>query len=118
MVQYSHYKIGPEIARLFYTLNKPQDALELLKNQEINVLFNNFQTNFILANLLYDREMYQDVIEIFYFVIEKQYHGKKYYPSITNLFFAANYKLVNFYIIFLRIIVNLNQIFNENLNLK
>ncbi|EEB10418.1 hypothetical protein Phum_PHUM040620 [Pediculus humanus corporis] len=60
VVQYSHYKIGPEIARLFYTLNKPQDALELLKNQEINVLFNNFQTNFILANLLYDREMYQD----------------------------------------------------------
>lgn len=48
----------------------------------------------LLLDLLYENEMYNDILETFHLIKEKQISGSKYPRNIVVLTLAACYKLV------------------------
>lgn len=80
--------------RLYYLLNKPTEALKLVTNPETTLIFREVTSLLILATLLFKNEMYEEVIQLFHIMIEKQFQGKKFPHNLVIMYFASCYKLV------------------------
>lgn len=80
--------------RLYYFLNKPFEAMALLEDKELGKLFNQVTSFIVLLDLLYEHQLYEDVIEVFKEMIDRQLSMNRFNREAALIFFAACYKLV------------------------
>jgi len=92
-LRFGNYIFGPVIMRMFYLLNKHEEAYECFKSPELNGLFDQLITYQILLDLLYENQQYNKILEAFNIIKERQIEGIKYAKNVVVLAFAACYKL-------------------------
>ncbi|KAJ9586257.1 hypothetical protein L9F63_020119 [Diploptera punctata] len=92
-IRFGSYIFGPVVMRMYYLLNKPEDALKAFKDPDMEGFFSQLGTYQILMDLLYENEMHQDVLDIFEIVKGRQHQDSKYPRNVVILTLAACYKL-------------------------
>lgn len=80
--------------RMYHHLNDPKSALEAFKEAELDGFFDQLASFQILCDLLYSNKMYDEVLEVFEIVKQKQLQMTKYPRNVMVLVFASLYKLV------------------------
>lgn len=100
-MRFGSYSAGPEIMRLFYILNKPSEALKLIQDPELCVMFSEMTCIVVLADLLLKNEMYDDIIKLFHYLESLQFHNRKYPSNAVILYYAACFKLVIFFFLYI-----------------
>ncbi|KAB0804820.1 hypothetical protein PPYR_01790 [Photinus pyralis] len=92
-LRFGNYVFGPVIMRLFYFLNKHEEAFQCFKSTELNGLFDQMMSYQILLDLLYENQRYNDILEAFEIIKSRQIEGVKFARNVVVLMFAACYKL-------------------------
>lgn len=86
---------------MYYYLNKPDEALTMFKDESLDGFFDQYITYQLLLDLLFINERYNDMLDVFKLVKQRQINGTKYPKNVVVLCFAACFKLVcNFYQLF------------------
>ncbi|XP_054277522.1 pentatricopeptide repeat-containing protein 2, mitochondrial-like [Macrosteles quadrilineatus] len=91
-LRFGSFVFGPVIMRMYHTLNKPKEALKIFKNPDVDGFFDQIASFQILMDLLYNNEMYDEVMEVMDIVKNKQLPGNRYPRNVVVLTFAAAYK--------------------------
>uniref|UniRef100_A0A224Z5Q3 Pentatricopeptide repeat domain-containing protein 2 n=1 Tax=Rhipicephalus zambeziensis TaxID=60191 RepID=A0A224Z5Q3_9ACAR len=92
-LRFGTFVFGPVALRLFYHLKKPDIVLQLFKDQELDGFFDQFSSYQIAMDLLFKEQRYQDVVDIFNSMQQKQLYGTKYPRECVVLALGACYKL-------------------------
>lgn len=92
-LRFGNYIFGPVIMRMFYLLNKPEEALQCFKATELDGIFDQLITYQILLDLLYENQKYENMLEVFELIKNKQIDGIKFAKNVIVLTYAALYKL-------------------------
>ncbi|KAH8038664.1 hypothetical protein HPB51_002808 [Rhipicephalus microplus] len=92
-LRFGTFVFGPVVLRLFYHLKKPDAVLQLFKDQELDGFFDQFSSYQIAMDLLFKEQRYQDVVDIFNSMQQKQLYGTKYPRECVVLALGACYKL-------------------------
>ncbi|XP_037562680.1 pentatricopeptide repeat-containing protein 2, mitochondrial [Dermacentor silvarum] len=92
-LRFGTFVFGPVALRLFYHLKKPDIVLQLFKDQELDGFFDQFSSYQIAMDLLFKEQRYQDVVDIFKSMQQKQLYGTKYPRECVVLALGACYKL-------------------------
>ena len=58
------YEFGPIVMRMFHHLNLPDSALQCVNDPTVSDYFTSFAANTVLADLLYENQRYQDVLNL------------------------------------------------------
>lgn len=80
--------------RTYHFLNEPLQALEIVKDPELDGLFDQLVTYQILMDLLHRNGMYQEILDLFEVVREKQIQGVRFPRNVVILTMASCWKLV------------------------
>lgn len=88
--------------RMFYFLNKPEEALQCFKNPDLDGFFDQLMSYQILMDLLFINGKYDEVLEVFEIIRAKQIQTAKFPKQAVVLTLASLYKKVN-YVFFLNI---------------
>ncbi|KAL1502192.1 hypothetical protein ABEB36_007370 [Hypothenemus hampei] len=94
-LRFGNYVFGPVVMRMFYVHNKPDLALECFKSEELTGIFDQHISFQLLLDLLYENQRYQEMLDVFQIISEKQLEGQKYPKNVIVLILAACYKLNN-----------------------
>ncbi|CAG9860819.1 unnamed protein product [Phyllotreta striolata] len=94
-LRFGSFIFGPVVMRLFHHHNKADLALECFKSPELDGFFDQIISYQLLLDLLYENEKYNEVLECFQFIKEKQLEGVRYPKNVVVLTMAACYKLNN-----------------------
>ncbi|KAF5307140.1 hypothetical protein FQR65_LT00656 [Abscondita terminalis] len=94
-LRFGNYVFGPVIMRMFYALNKHEEAYQCFRNPELEGLFDQLMTYQLMLDLLYENRRYNDVLEAFKFIKDKQIEGIKFAKNVIVLVFAACYRINN-----------------------
>lgn len=81
--------------RTYHFLNAPAEALALVRDPELDGMFDQLVTYQILMDLLYQNEMYQDVLDLLEVLQEKQVQGVKFPKNAVVLAMASCWKMVS-----------------------
>lgn len=92
-VRFGNFIFGPVIMRLFHHLQDSDTALSLFKDESLNGFFDQLITYQILLDLLYKKGKYQEILDTFNIIRERQLQGSRYPKHSIILVFAACYKL-------------------------
>ncbi|KDR07029.1 pentatricopeptide repeat-containing protein 2, mitochondrial-like [Zootermopsis nevadensis] len=92
-VRFGSYVFGPVIMRMYYFLNKPDEALKVFKDPALEGFFAQLSTYQILMDLLFENERYQDILDVFEIIKGRQHQEAKYPKNVVILTFAACFKL-------------------------
>ncbi|KAF2896595.1 hypothetical protein ILUMI_09580 [Ignelater luminosus] len=92
-LRFGNYVFGPVIMRMFHTLKKPDEALECFKATELDGLFDQLITYQILLDLLYESEKYNEILDCFGIIKDRQIEGIKFAKNVVVLTLAACYKM-------------------------
>jgi len=92
-LRFGTYIFGPVAMRMFYYLNEAQTALQCFKENSSNGFFDQWTSYQILLDLLYNNGMYQDVLDTYDIIREKQMEGSKFPKYAMIIVFGALYKL-------------------------
>lgn len=92
-IRFGSYVFGPVVMRLYYFLNKPDEALKVFKDSELEDFFAQLGTYQILMDLLYENSRYQEILDVFDIIKNRQHQDAKYPKNVVILTFAACYKL-------------------------
>lgn len=115
-LRFGSFKFGPIVMRMFHILNQPQLAMKVMK-VKISKIFMIFLPNFqcfqdqenfdgffdqlitfqIYLDLLYNNEMYNEVLVAFKEIEQKQLEGALFPRNSFILALAACYKLVRYF---------------------
>jgi pentatricopeptide repeat domain-containing protein 2 len=95
-LRFGNYVFGPVVMRMYYFLNQPKAALELLKDPELEGFFDQLSSYQVLCDLLYNNGMYQEVLDVFEIVKSRQVSGTRYPRNVLMLVFASCYKMVSY----------------------
>lgn len=77
-------------------INDPKEALSLVQNQQTVGLFDQFMTYQLLMDLLLKNKMYNEVVDIFLLVQERNIQGNRFPKNCFILALAALYRMVTF----------------------
>ncbi|XP_075217006.1 pentatricopeptide repeat-containing protein 2, mitochondrial-like [Lycorma delicatula] len=91
-LRFGSFVFGPVVMRMYYNLNKPLEALKLIKNPELDGFFDQIMTFQVLLDLFYNNKMYDEVIEIFEILKKKQLSGTKFHRHPLVIVTAACYQ--------------------------
>ena len=80
--------------RFYHLANKPTEALALLTNPKTVGLFDQFTSYQIAMDLLLENKMYNEVIEVFKIVQQRNIQGSKYPKNPVILVMAAFFRMV------------------------
>ncbi|ENN72972.1 pentatricopeptide repeat-containing protein 2, mitochondrial [Dendroctonus ponderosae] len=94
-LRFGNYIFGPVIMRMFYVHNKPDLAVECFKSEELRGIFEQTISYQLLLDLLYENQKYQEILDLFEIITDKQVEGLKYPRHAVVLAMAACYKLNN-----------------------
>lgn len=94
-VRFGNYVFGPPVMRLLYHLGDPNTALKLFKDEamEQNGFFDQIVTYQLILDLLFTKGRYQDVLDTFEIIKNRQVQGGRFPKNVVVLAFAACYKL-------------------------
>lgn len=88
------YDFGTVVMRYFYHIERPDNALRLFQDPELEGFFNQPKACQILCDMLYKRARYQDVIDVFDAIRSRLIPtGGTVSERVLKLAFAACYKL-------------------------
>lgn len=79
---------------MYYYLNDPKGALEAFNNPDLENFFDQLVSFQILLDLLYNNQMYSEMLEVYETIKNKQVQMTKYPRNVMVLVFAALYKMV------------------------
>lgn len=85
--------------RMFHHLNKSEEALTCFKSDELIGFFDQYMSYQLLLDLLYENQKYNQILEVFDIIKNKQLEGTKYPKNVVTFVLAACYKLVIDFII-------------------
>lgn len=90
--RFGNFIFGPPTMRMFHHLQDADTALEMFKNESLNGFFDQPISYQILLDLLYKEKRYQDVLDTFENIKQRQVFGGRYRGNVIVLAFAACYK--------------------------
>lgn len=92
-LRFGTFIFGPVVMRMYYHLDQPVEALKCFIELEKDGFFDQLISFQILMDLLLKHDMYQETLDVFEIVKNKQLHGSKYPKNAVVLAFAACFKL-------------------------
>ncbi|CAN7945603.1 unnamed protein product [Ixodes pacificus] len=92
-LRFGTFVFGPVALRLFYHLRKPDIVVQVLKDEELDGFFDQFSSYQIAMDLLFKEQRYQDALDVFASIQNKQLYGTKYPRECMVLALASCYKL-------------------------
>ncbi|XKL68458.1 hypothetical protein PGB90_003949 [Kerria lacca] len=92
-LRFGSYNFGPVVMRMYHYLNRPEEALKIYYDEQLEGFFDQLSSVIILMDLLYENKKYSDIIELYKTFRNKQLSFGKYPKSIMVLIFASCYKL-------------------------
>ncbi|KAI4467425.1 pentatricopeptide repeat-containing protein 2 mitochondrial [Holotrichia oblita] len=92
-LRFGNFVFGAVVMRMFYVLNKPKEALECFKSPDLEGFFDQLISYQLLCDLLYENQLYKDILECFNIIQDRQVGGMKYPRNIVVLVIAACYKM-------------------------
>jgi len=92
-LRFGNYVFGPVVMRMYHFLNQPTEAMQAFKDSELDGFFDQLSTFQVLCDLLYNNHMYQEVLDIFEVIKNKQVQGTMYPRNVAVLVFASCYKM-------------------------
>ncbi|KAK9730471.1 hypothetical protein QE152_g15153 [Popillia japonica] len=92
-LRFGNFVFGAVVMRMFYILNKPQEAIECFKSSDLEGFFDQLISYQLLCDLLYENQLYKEILECFKIIQDRQIGGMKYPKNIVVLVMAACYKM-------------------------
>ncbi|KAK9873225.1 hypothetical protein WA026_021717 [Henosepilachna vigintioctopunctata] len=92
-LRFGNFKFGTIVMRLFHILNKPDVAIECFRKEESSDFFNQLMTFQIYLDLLFENQMYKEILQEFESILNRQIEGAMFPRNSVVLVFAACYKL-------------------------
>ncbi|XP_017776862.1 PREDICTED: pentatricopeptide repeat-containing protein 2, mitochondrial-like [Nicrophorus vespilloides] len=92
-LRFGTFVFGPVVMRMFYYLNKPDEALKCFKSENLKGFFDQLITYQLLMDLMYNNQRYQDILDLFEDIRERQIESTQFPRNIIVLTLAACYKL-------------------------
>ncbi|XP_047116291.1 pentatricopeptide repeat-containing protein 2, mitochondrial-like isoform X1 [Schistocerca piceifrons] len=92
-LRFGTFVFGPVVMRMFYYLNKPDEALNAFKDSALDGIFDQLISYQLLLDLLYKNEKYQDMLTVFEMIKDKQIQNARFPKNVVVLTMAACYKL-------------------------
>lgn len=92
-LRFGNFIFGPVVMRMFYNLNKHEEALQSFKSPELDGFFDQLISYQLLLDLLYENQRYQDILNLVAYIKERQLEGKRFPRNIVVLVLAACYKI-------------------------
>lgn len=71
----------------------------MFKDTELSGFFDQLITYQILLDLLYENQKYEEILEAFKLIQDKQIEGMKYPKNVILLVYAALYKMVKSFLL-------------------
>jgi pentatricopeptide repeat domain-containing protein 2 len=85
---------GPVVMRMYHYLNQPDAALHAFKDPSLEGFFDQLISYQLLMDLLFSNDRYEDVMDVFNIVVQRQTQGARYPKHCVVLAFGALYKMV------------------------
>ncbi|XP_050419680.1 pentatricopeptide repeat-containing protein 2, mitochondrial-like [Adelges cooleyi] len=92
-LRFGNFTFGPVVMRMFYHLNKPDFALKMFYEPELEGFFNHLTSYQILMDLLFINGKYDEILSAYKTIQERQLQIAKFPKGVMMLVFAACYKL-------------------------
>jgi pentatricopeptide repeat domain-containing protein 2 len=92
-LRFGNFTFGPVVMRMYYYLNKPDIALQVFNDPEMDGFFNHLSSYQILMDLLFINEKYDKILDVYKTIQVKQLQIAKFPKGVMMLVFAACYKL-------------------------
>ncbi|XP_022168395.1 pentatricopeptide repeat-containing protein 2, mitochondrial-like isoform X1 [Myzus persicae] len=92
-LRFGNFTFGPVVMRMYYHLNKPDLALQLFNDPEMDGFFNHLSSYQILMDLLFVNEQFDQILLVYKTIQERQLQIAKFPKGVMMLVFAACYKL-------------------------
>ncbi|XP_025195843.1 pentatricopeptide repeat-containing protein 2, mitochondrial-like [Melanaphis sacchari] len=92
-LRFGNFTFGPVVMRMYYHLNKPDIALKLFNDPEMDGFFNHLSSYQILMDLLFINGKFDQILTVYKSIQERQLQIAKFPKGVMMLVFAACYKL-------------------------
>ncbi|XP_015379944.1 PREDICTED: pentatricopeptide repeat-containing protein 2, mitochondrial-like [Diuraphis noxia] len=92
-LRFGNFTFGPVVMRMYYHLNKPDLALKLFNDPEMDGFFNHLSSYQILMDLLFVNEKFDQILLVYKTIQDRQLQIAKFPKGVMMLVFAACYKL-------------------------
>ncbi|XP_001946785.1 pentatricopeptide repeat-containing protein 2, mitochondrial [Acyrthosiphon pisum] len=92
-LRFGNFTFGPVVMRMYYHLNKPDIALQLFNDPEMDGFFNHLSSYQILMDLLFVNEQFDQILVVYKTIQDRQLQIAKFPKGVMMLVFAACYKL-------------------------
>lgn len=92
-VRFGNFVFGPVVMRMFHNLKDPETAMSFFNDESISGFFDQLATFQILLDLLFETNRFQDIIDTYKTIAEKQVAGGRYPKHVIVLTFGACYRL-------------------------
>ncbi|XP_042858506.1 pentatricopeptide repeat-containing protein 2, mitochondrial-like [Penaeus japonicus] len=92
-LRFGTFVFGPVVMRMLHHLECPDIAIEALKSEELDGFFDQLASYQLALDLLYEKERYEDVIDVFRYLQNKRLQGTKYPKNCFTIVIASCYKM-------------------------
>lgn len=92
-LRFGNFTFGPVVMRMYHHLNKPDIALQLFNDPEMEGFFNQLSSYQVLLDLLFINEKFIEILDVYKQIQEKQLQIAKFPKGVMMFVFAACYKL-------------------------
>ncbi|VVC32605.1 Tetratricopeptide-like helical domain [Cinara cedri] len=92
-LRFGNFTFGPVVMRMYYHLNKPDIALKVYNDPEMDGFFDQLSSYQVLMDLLFVNGMFDQILDVYKSIQEKQLQIAKFPKGVMMLVFAACYKL-------------------------
>ncbi|XP_050539963.1 pentatricopeptide repeat-containing protein 2, mitochondrial-like [Daktulosphaira vitifoliae] len=92
-LRFGNFTFGPVVMRMYYHLNKPESALKMFFEPELEGFFNHLTSYQILMDLLFINAKYDEILNVYKTIQERQLQIAKFPKGVMMLVYAACYKL-------------------------
>ncbi|XP_022692130.1 pentatricopeptide repeat-containing protein 2, mitochondrial-like isoform X2 [Varroa jacobsoni] len=92
-LRFGTFVFGPVAIRLLYVLDKPDLAIQVLKDPQLAGFFDQFSSYQIAMDLLYKKGRYDDVLDLYQHMRQQQLHGTRFPRDCVVLVLGACYQI-------------------------
>ncbi|XP_063613932.1 pentatricopeptide repeat-containing protein 2, mitochondrial-like [Penaeus indicus] len=92
-LRFGTFVFGPVVMRMLHHLDCPDVAIQALKSEELDGFFDQLASYQIVLDLLYEKERYEDVIDVFRDLQNKRLQGTKFPKNCFMIVIATCYKM-------------------------
>lgn len=92
-LRFGSYVFGTVLMRMFYYLGDVETALEVFKDKACDGIFDQWMSYQILCDMLYEKQRYQDVLDVYDMIKERRMEGGMFPKHTIILVYGACFKL-------------------------